>query len=213
MPTSLVLSGARLRVRRNAARSDAARRPRRRGCRTRRDARRRRRCWPAPAPSISATISSTPPGPPRYWPSPPESGRNSWRRKNSGKRTSVTSRLPNLMPPAACHSPPPGQPSPTGDAPPPGRAWNMCQMNGFRVRGSRPWMAMRNRRPQPGHRPIRTGRRQRLDDRLEDLLRAVVGAQRHRRAGHWPTPRVPGLAITSSGRNAPSFFGVCGSIR
>ncbi len=70
--------------------------------------------------------------------SPPESGRNSWRRKNSGKRTSVTSRLPNLIPPAACHSPAPGQPSPAGEAPPPGRAWKKCQMKGLPDRGSLP---------------------------------------------------------------------------
>ena len=28
------------------------------------------------------------------------------------------------MPPAACHSPAPGQPSPTGEAPPPGRVYD-----------------------------------------------------------------------------------------
>ena len=53
------------------------------------------------------------------------------------------------MPPAACHSPPAGQPSPADEAPPPGRAWNMCQMNERPLRGSVPWIAMRNRRPHP----------------------------------------------------------------
>ena len=104
LPSSSAPAAAALR---NAARSDAAARPCRRGCRTRHTSPRPRRCWRAPASSISATISSTPPGPPRYCPSPPDPGRNSCVRKNSGKRTSVTSRLPNLMPPAACHSPPP----------------------------------------------------------------------------------------------------------
>src|SRR6266542_982882 len=78
---------------------------------------------PTAGSAVSTTISTMPPGPPRYCPAPPEPGRNSWVLKNSGKRTSVTSRLPNLMPPAACHSPPPGQPSPATEAPPPGRAW------------------------------------------------------------------------------------------
>src|SRR5439155_1593447 len=95
--------------------------------------------------AISAWSSRTEPRPPRYFPSPPEPGRNSWRAKNNGKRTSVTSTLPNLIPPAACPSPAVGQPSPAGEAPPPGRAWNMCQMKGRPVRGSFPWMAMRVR--------------------------------------------------------------------
>src|ERR1051326_3383423 len=103
---------------------------------------------PTAGSTVSTTISTTPPGPPRYCPAPPESGRNSCVLKKSGKRTSVTSRLPNLMPPAPCHSPPPGQPSPTGEAPPPGRAWKRCQMKGSFIRGSRPWMAMRQRRSQ-----------------------------------------------------------------
>ena len=77
------------------------------------------------------------------------SGRNSCRMKCSGKRASATSMLPNLMPPAECHSPALGHPSPAGDAPPPGRAWNRCQMNLRRVRGSVPAMAMRKRRPHP----------------------------------------------------------------
>src|SRR6516162_4618740 len=38
---------------------------------------------------------------------------------------------------------------PAGEAPPPGRAWNMCQMKGRLVLGSFPWMAIRKRRPQP----------------------------------------------------------------
>ena len=42
-----------------------------------------------------------------------------------------------------------------------------------------------------GHCPVRAGRRQRLDDRLNDLLAAAVGGQRHRLAG----PRVHDRAL------------------
>src|SRR5260370_34788905 len=57
--------------------------------------------------------------------------------------------LPNLMPPTECHSPIDDQPSPPDDAPPPGRAWNMCQMKFRPVRGFSPWIAIRKRRPHP----------------------------------------------------------------
>ena len=50
---------------------------------------------------------------------------------------------------AECHSPALGQPSPAGEAPPPGRAWKRCQMNLRRVRRSVPAMAMRKRRTHP----------------------------------------------------------------
>ncbi len=98
------------------------------------------------------------------------------------------------MPPAACHSPAPGQPSPADDAPPPGRAWKKCQMNG-RPAGSAVGcgaarVASLDRDAEAaapaGHRALGAGRRQRLDDRLEDLLGAVVGRQRDRRAGIGP---------------------------
>ena len=131
-------------------------------------------------------ISSSPPGPPRCCPSPPLSGRNSWRRKCRGKRTSCTSMLPNLMPPAACHSPAPGQPSPADEPPPPGRAWNRCQMNG--LLGAR--VDALNGHPEATaparHRPLGACRRKRADDRLDDLLGAVIGAQRHRGTGPRP---------------------------
>src|SRR5207244_5361817 len=45
-----------------------------------------------------------------------------------------------------CHSPAAGHPSPAEEAPPPGRAWNRCQMNGSSVLGCFPWIAMRKRR-------------------------------------------------------------------
>ena len=152
------------------------------------------------------------PGPPRNRPSPPESARNSWRRKNSGNRTSVTSTLPNLMPPAACHSPAVGQPSPADDAPPPGRAWNMCQMKGRRVRGSSPWMAIRKRRPQPaiarsGHAGASALMTASMISWAQWLVQSVTGAARRAHT------TVPSRATTVRGRKAPSFFGVCGSIR
>src|ERR1700756_577093 len=78
--------------------------------------------------SVSNTSSSATPSPPRYCPSPPESGKYSCLRKCSGKRASATSTLPNFNPPTAFHSPIDDQPSPFGEAPPPGRAWNRCQM-------------------------------------------------------------------------------------
>ena len=53
------------------------------------------------------------------------------------------------MPPAECHSPIVEYPSPATDPPPPGRAWNMCQMKRRPLRGSVPFSAMRSRRPQP----------------------------------------------------------------
>src|SRR5207248_2948289 len=53
------------------------------------------------------------------------------------------------MPPAAWPSPAVSQPSPAAVAPRPGRAWNMCQMNGSRVLGLTPLIAMRKRRPKP----------------------------------------------------------------
>ena len=102
--------------------------------------------------SVSITRSSATPRPPRCWPSPPESARNSWVRKCSGKRASATSTLPNFRPPTVCHSPIDDQPSPSADAPPPGRAWNRCQIKVFPVRGFSPWIAIRKRRPQPARR-------------------------------------------------------------
>src|SRR3982751_7151725 len=57
--------------------------------------------------------------------------------------------LPNFKPPTLCHSPIDEYPSPPDDAPPPGRAWNMCQMKLRPLRGFSPWMAIRKRRPQP----------------------------------------------------------------
>ena len=102
-----------------------------------------------------------------------------------------------------------GQPSPADEAPPPGRAWNRCQMNG-RVGARIDALDGDAEAPSPaGHRALRAGGRQRPDDRLDDLLAAVVGAQRDRRAGPRPDDRAF-LELHVSGRNAPSFFGVSG---
>ena len=124
------------------------------------------------------------------------------------------------MPPAACHSPAPGQPSPADEAPPPGRAWKKCQINGRPAgspsgaarRGSFPWIAIRKRRPQPAI--ARSGQAGAsalmIASRIswaQWLVASVTGAP-----GLAQTT-VPGLAMISSGRNVPSFFGVSGSIR
>ena len=116
------------------------------------------------------------------------------------------------MPPAECHSPAPGQPSPAGDAPPPGRAWNRCQMNFRRVRGSVPAMAMRKRRPHPAM--ARSGQASASAVMIAStisleqwLVQSVTGAP------SFAHTTVPGFAITFRTRNAPSFFGVSASIR
>ena len=116
------------------------------------------------------------------------------------------------MPPAPCHSPAPGQPSPAGRgaaARPrlehvPDEASAGARIAALDGDAEAPTPA--------GHRAIRAGGRQRLDDRLDDLLpqwlvHKVTGAPA---LAH---TTVPGLAITSSGRKVPSFFGVSGSIR
>src|SRR5215471_3827040 len=115
--------------------------------------------------------------------------------------------LPNFRPPAECHSPIDDQPSPSADPPPPGRAWKRCQMNVFPVRGFSPWMAMRNRRPQPAI--TRSG--QEADNAfviasmisLEGwLVQSVTG---YPGSDH---TMVPCLAITFSGWKVPEFFGI-----
>ena len=141
------------------------------------------------------------------WPSPPEPARNSCCAEMQGKRTSATSRLPNLRPPTECHSPIDDQPSPPDDAPPPGRAWNRCQMKFLPVRGSSPWIAIRNRAAPAGHRAFRTGRRQRLHDRLDDFVRGMAGAQRHRPAGIGPHHRAPAWRSPSVGAARRCFWG------
>ena len=185
MPISLVSSG-RSAGRSNAARSGGACRPCRRAARRRHGARRRRRYCATRRSAVSITSSSSAARAAAMRPSPPLSGRNSWRLKMQRKAHLGTSMLPNLMPPAACHSPAPGQPSPAGEPPPPGRAWNRCQMNGLPVRGSMPCDGDAEAPAPARHRPLGACRRQRPDDRLDDLLAAVVGAQRHRRARSRP---------------------------
>ena len=85
-------------------------------------------------------------------------------------------------------------------------------MNGFCVRGSRPWMAMRNRLPHPamarsGHAGASAVMIAWMISCEQWLVHSVTGAP------SFAHTTVPGFAITSTGRNAPSFFGVCGSIR
>ena len=145
---------------------------------------------PTAGSAVSITISSTPPGPPRY---------RRRRRSRRGTRGGEEQRKAHLGDldaaeldaAGACHSPAPGQPSPAAEPPPPGRAWNKCQMNG--LLGARVAALDGDAEaPAPaGHRPLGACRRQRLDDRLDDLLAAVVGAQRHRRARSLATRRCP----------------------
>ena len=130
----------------------------------------------------------------------------------SGKRASATSTLPNLIPPAAWPSPAVAHPSPTAVAPPPGRAWNMCQMNGLRVRGLTPLIAMRKRRPHPAMaRSGQAGASARMIASAiscaQWFVASVTGA-----AGLGQTI-VPCLAITRTGRKVPEFLGVRGSMR
>src|SRR6202023_4249652 len=114
--------------------------------------------------------------------------------------------LPNLRPPTECHSPIDDQPPPPDDPPPPGRAWNMCQMKSRPVRGSSPWIAIRNLRPHPAI--ARSG--QDADSAFTIastisfdgwLVHNVTG-----RPGSAHT-MVPCFAITFSGRSAPVFLG------
>src|SRR5207253_2413813 len=161
---------------------------------------------------VSIRSSRTEPRPPRNRPSPPESGRNSWRAKKRGKRVSVTSMLPNLMPPAAWPSPAVGHPSPAAEAPPPPRAWNRCQMNGRSVRGLTPWRAMRKRLDQPamtrsGHERARALSTASAMSWAQWFVQSVTGA-----GGSGQTID-PGRARTLTGRNVPAFFGVRGSSR
>ena len=173
-----------------------------------------------PSPAVLATPSSvvstrrrnTEPTPPRCWPSPAESGRNSCRSKVSGKRTSATSTEPNLIPPTAWPSPAVSQPSPAGEAPPPPRAWNMCQMNGRFVRGFTPLIAMRKRRDQPamarsGHARASALMTASAISCAQWLVASVTGA------GGRGCTIVPSRVITFTGRKVPEFFGVRGSMR
>src|SRR5581483_11649750 len=155
---------------------------------------------------------SSAPLPPRYLPAPAESGRNSCRFMNSGKRTSVTSTLANLIPPTAWPSPPLCQPSPALEAPPPPRAWNMCQMNGRPLRGFVPRIAIRKRRDQPatarsGQEPASALIIASAISCAQWLVHSVTGA------GGYAHTTVPCFSLTSTGRNVPEFFGVLGSIR
>src|ERR1700742_3345167 len=120
--------------------------------------------------------------------------------------------LPNLMPPAECHSPIDEYPSPPDDAPPPGRAWNRCQMNCRPLRGFSPWIAIRKRRPQPAI--ARSGHDCDIALTIAStisfdgwLVHSVTG-----RPGSAHTT-VPCFAITLRGRSAPEFLGMSASIR
>src|SRR5205823_12261933 len=61
------------------------------------------------------------------------------------------------------------------------------------IRPGRAWVLALDRDAEPaapaGHRALRTGRCQRLDDRLDDFLAAMIGRQSDRRAGISPDDR------------------------
>src|SRR5688500_6869602 len=119
---------------------------------------------------------------------------------------------PNLIPPAACPSPAVSQPSPATEAPPPPRAWNMCQMNGRFVRGLTPLIAMRKRRDQPastrpGHAFASALMTASATSCAQWLVARVTGA------GAYGHTTVPCLRITFAARKLPEFFGVRGSMR
>src|SRR5438105_9604009 len=116
------------------------------------------------------------------------------------------------MPPAAWPSPAVSQPSPTAVAPPPGRAWNMCQMNARFVRGFTPLIAMRKRRPQPaiarsGHAGASALMIASMISWAQWFVDSVTGA------GGFGWTIVPGVVRTFTTRNDPEFFGVRGSMR
>src|SRR5215510_10084957 len=88
----------------------------------------------------------------------------------------------------------------------------MCQMNGLRVRGFMPLIAMRKRRPQPeSTRSGQAGASARIIASAiswaQWFVASVTGAGGK---GH---TIVPCRAITLTGRNVPEFFGVRGSMR
>src|SRR5205807_9296553 len=113
---------------------------------------------------------------------------------------------------ALCHPPAPGQPSPATEAPPPGRPWKKCQRNERSLRGSLPWIATRKRRPQPAI--ARSGQAGASALTIASMISwpqwLVHNVSGKPSSAH---TTVPGLAISSTGRNVPSFFGVSGSIR
>src|SRR4029453_19485812 len=88
----------------------------------------------------------------------------------------------------------------------------MCQMNGLRVRGFTPLIAIRKRRPHPGStRSGHAGASARI------IASAISWAQwfvaRVTGAGGNGHTIVPCRAITFTGRKVPEFFGVSGSMR
>jgi hypothetical protein len=88
--------------------------------------------------------------------------------------------LPNLMPPAECHSPALDQPSPPDEAPAARARMEKVPDEGT-ARARILALDRDAEAPAPaGHRAVRAGRRERLDDRLDDFLRAVAGAERDR---------------------------------
>ena len=116
------------------------------------------------------------------------------------------------MPPTECHSPAVGQPAPAADAPPPGRAWKRCQMKRRPLRGSRPAIAKRKRRPQPpmtrsGHAGARAEMMASTISLLGWLVQSVTAAPSRAQT------TVPSSMRTVSGRKAPSLRAVSGSSR
>ena len=85
-------------------------------------------------------------------------------------------------------------------------------MNDLPLRGSVPWIAMRKRRPHPAiTRSGQAGASARMIASMiscaQWLVASVTGAPSRAHT------TVPSRAMTSSGRNVPSFFGVSGSMR
>src|SRR6202789_471466 len=88
----------------------------------------------------------------------------------------------------------------------------MCQMKFLPVRGSSPWMAIRNLRLQPAM--ARSG--QDADNAL--MIASTISLEGwlvHNVTGRPGSAQtiVPCFAITFSGRSAPVFFGISASIR
>src|SRR4030095_12416163 len=153
---------------------------------------------------MSTRRRSSAPTPPRCIPSPAESARNSWRSNVSGKRASATSTLPNLIPPAR---PAPADLDPAARLPLarslPAVADDRRTAAGTRVEhvpderlarpGIHPLDPHAEAPPPARHDALRAGRRQRADDRLGNLLGAVVRRERDRGRRKGPHDRpLPG---------------------
>ena len=88
----------------------------------------------------------------------------------------------------------------------------MCQMKFLPLRGSSPWIAIRNRRPQPAI--ARSGQEADIAFTIASTI-SLEGWLVHSVTGRPGSAQtiVPCLAITFSGRSAPVFLGMSASIR